>query len=138
MRSLFAFTVFFISISSSAQRTINVDKDDVKAGNSNFFFTVSGEPFVNAKFIRLAVGSPYFRDEWMIGNLTMNGVKEYHGLLLKLDLFDSEVHFQDSVGREMIATNAIQKLILFDTINQKVFTFVNSLFINAAKFDKDW
>jgi len=138
MKSFLAAILCVFTISSLAQRTIDVDKNDVNAANSNFFIVVGGEPFLLAKFAKLVAGSPYFNDQWMKGNLVLNGGKQYSGLYLKLELLDNEIHYQDPKGNEMVATSEIQKAVLFDTSEQRVFTFVYSAFINTSSLPKGW
>src|SRR5262245_41962896 len=98
---LFA-SIIFLSQIASAQRVIDVEKQEVRAGDAEFLFVVSGTPFINTKFVRVVQGSPYFRDQWMKGSVTVNGGKEYSNLKLKLELIDNEVHFTDSADRELI------------------------------------
>ena len=140
MRLLFCLILFAASSPALAQRVIDVNKNDVNVTTSNFFMVVGGQPFVLAKFAKLVDGSPYFTDQWLRGNVVMNGGKEYWGLLLKLDLLDNELHYQDKQGVEMIATSEIQKVVLFDTTIQEVFTFINSAFISVPNSNllKGW
>jgi hypothetical protein len=58
---------------SSAQKTIDVTTSNVNAMSPSFFNVIGGQPFVSAKFARLVEGTPYFRDEWMKGNVVLNG-----------------------------------------------------------------
>jgi len=135
----FLFIVLYAcSISSSAQKTVDVTTNDINALSTSFFNVVGGEPFVLAKFTKLVEGTPYFKEEWMKGNIIINGEKEYTGIYLKLDLFDNEVHYQDPKGIEMIATGLVQKIILFDTAAQQVFNFVNGVYIQANSRVKGW
>src|SRR5262245_50079417 len=86
-----------------AQKTVDVTAGTASAMSSNFFTVVNGEPIVFAKFKELVNGSPYFRDDWMRGNVVLNGAeKQYAGILLKLDLYENEVHYQSLSGTEMI------------------------------------
>src|SRR5215471_11473236 len=100
MRSLLIATTIFFSQIASAQRVVDVGKQEVRAGDAEFFFVVSGTPFINTKFVRVVQGSPYFRDQWLKGSVTVNGGKEYSNILFKLELIDNQVHFTDSTNRE--------------------------------------
>jgi hypothetical protein len=116
-----------------------VGKTDLNVTSPNVMFVVGGTPFVNAKFAKIVSGSPYFYEEWMKGNVFVNGGKEYSGLFLKLDLLNNEMHYLDPAGVEMVTTSELQKLVLFDTIAQQVFTFINSSFINSGNApQKGW
>jgi hypothetical protein len=121
-----------------AQKTVDVSSGNGNAMSPAFFMVVNGQPFVMAKFTKLVEGTPFFKDEWMKGNVVVNGGTQYSGIFLKLDLFDNEVHFQDQKGNEMIATTRIQKIILLDTAMQQLYNFVNGEFIQANVRIKGW
>ena len=118
-----AFAGCFLSMAAVAQqRTINVDKDDVNI--SNVFYSISGEPFVNAKFVSLVAGTPYFKEEWIKGALLLENGKQYKGQL-KLDLYDNEVHYLDSKGNEFITSIPIRQIIFTDP----AYSFIHCSFL---------
>ena len=122
-----------------AQKSVDVTTGNASALSPNFFTVVNGEPIVFAKFTQLVSGTPYFRDEWMRGNVVMNGAEQqYAGVLLKLDLYQNEVHYQSLSGVEMIAITPIQRVILFDTAAEQIFNFVNGQFIEATSPIRGW
>jgi hypothetical protein len=123
---------------SPAQKTVDVTGTNVNAMSPAFFNVIGGQPFVSAKFTRLVEGTPYFRDEWMKGNVVMNGGMQYNGGYFKLDLYDNEVHFRDRNGNDMIATSSLQRLILLDTASQEMFNFVNGEFIQSSNRVRGW
>src|SRR5918993_986229 len=99
MKHFFTAAACFLGIISIAQKTIDVDKTTGVPQNS--FYSVGGEPFVNVKFVRLTSGTPYFNDAWMKGTgVSATGIV-YKAGVLKLDLFDNQVHFLDAGGNEM-------------------------------------
>ena len=53
---------------------------------------------VFAKFTKIVDGTPYFSDEWMKGNVVINGDNQFNGIYLKLDLYSNEVHYRDPKG----------------------------------------
>jgi hypothetical protein len=138
MKTLYLILLCFCSISIAAQKTVDVTTGNVSAMSPAFFNVVGGEPFVMAKFTKLVEGTPYFKDEWMKGNVIVNGGGQYSGVYLKLDLYDNEVHFQDQKGNEMIATTPIQKVILVDSISQQAYNFVNGEYMPAIGKIKGW
>ncbi|HEV8285509.1 MAG TPA: hypothetical protein VGQ09_14440 [Chitinophagaceae bacterium] len=138
MKFFFLILLFIISTISYAQKTVDVTTGNTSAMSPAFFNVVGGEPFVFAKFARLVEGSPYFREEWMKGNVILNGERQYAGVNLKLDLFDNEVHYQDQKGNEMIATAPIQKVVLFDSVTQQVFNFINSAYLQTNNRVNGW
>src|SRR5689334_22241986 len=99
------------TISLLAQKTVDVAEGNNSAMSPSFFTVVNGEPVVFAKFAKIVDGTPYFSDEWMKGNVVVNGGSEYAGVYLKLDLYNNEVHYRDPKGNELIAATSIQKLI---------------------------
>ena len=137
MKALFACLLHLIGLLSFSQRTIDVDKQDGKTVNSNNFFIVNGEPFVNVKFTRLVDGSPYFKDEWMKGVASADSFMTYSGIL-KLDLLDNQIHFLDKNGNEMVTNTRLKKLVLIDTITKKSFTFSHSSSINSTDIKAGW
>jgi hypothetical protein len=139
MKSFFFIALCLCALFSPAQKkTVDVTTGNVNAMSPSFFNVVGGEPIVSVKFARLVEGTAFFKDEWMKGDVVLTGERQYHGIYLKLDLYDNEVHFQDQKGNEMIATSLIQKLILFDTTAQQVFNFINGEFIRANGHVKGW
>lgn len=123
-----------------AQRTVDVNQNiGSSAINPNHFMVVGGQPFVNTKFSKVVEGTPYFRDEWMKGNVVVAGGKEYAGFELKLDLVYNELHYKDASGAEMISSADITKVVLFDTVAQRIYRFINSSDISPyIETDKGW
>jgi hypothetical protein len=138
MKSIYFAWFCFCAILSSAQKTIDVTAANVNAMSPAFFNVVAGEPVVTVKFARLVEGTPYFKDEWMKGNVFVNGGGQYAGIDLKLDLYDNEVHFLDQKGIEMIATTSIQKIILRDSVSQQAYQFINGEYIQSNSRIKGW
>ena len=138
MRYFFVTVFYMLSIYSSGQKTVDVTTGNVSAMSPSFFNVIGGQPFVSAKFARLVEGTPYFRDEWMKGNVILNGGVQYPGIYFKLDLFDNEVHYRDQKGNDMIATSRIQKVLLFDSVSQQVFNFINGEFIQSNHRVRGW
>ena len=136
MKCLFVCLIFLTSVISFAQQTIDVAKQDVRIVNAGIF-VVAGEPFVNVKFTRLVDGTPYFSDDWMKGVAIMDSGKRYSGIL-KLDLMENKIHFQDEKGNEMVATAKVRQLVLIDTTKQTAFSFVHSSSLKTADPRSGW
>lgn len=126
------------TITLQAQKMVDVAEGNSSAMSPSFFTVVNGEPVVFAKFAKIVDGTPYFSDEWMKGNVVINGGTQFAGVYMKLDLYDNEVHYRDPKGNELVATTQIQKLILFDSSTQLVFNFINGAYINANEQVKGW
>jgi hypothetical protein len=138
MRLLFVVLLCSSTISLLAQKTVDVAEGNASAMSPSFFSVVGGEPVVFAKFAKIVDGTPYFSDEWIKGNVVINGDKQFTGVYLKLDLYNNEVHYRDLKGNELIAVTPIQRIILFDSSSQLVFNFVNGAYINTASHVKGW
>src|SRR6185369_14104946 len=137
MRSFFACLIFLTPFFSFAQQTIDVNKQDVKAANANIFFVVNGEPFVNVKFTKLVDGTPYFTEDWMKGVVLMDSLGRYAGMV-KLDLMENKIHYQDAKGNEMVATTKLRQLVLIDTTRQTSFNFIHSSAIKTEGAKNGW
>lgn len=124
---LFAFT----SLIARSQNTVNVDKDDYNAGN--FFYSVSGEPVVTAKFVKLVEGTPFFTDEWLKSTIIVPQGKRFHNVRVKLDLMDGTLHYLDAKGVEFIAVTPIKEVILIDSVKNQNFRFVSSFSLRTLK-----
>lgn len=138
MRYLFVTVFYMLSNYSFGQKTVDVTTGNVSAMSTSFFNVIGGQPFVSAKFARLVEGTPYFKDEWMKGNVVLNGGVQYPGVYLKLDLFDNEVHYMDQKGNDMIATSRVQRVLLLDSVSQQLFNFVNGEFIQSDNHVRGW
>ena len=138
MKLLIVILLCSSTISLQAQKTVDVTEGNASAMSPSFFSVVGGEPVVFAKFAKIVEGTPYFSDEWMKGNVVMNGEKQFTGIYLKLDLYNNEVHYRDPKGNELVAITPIQRIILFDSTAQLVFNFVNGEYINANGHLKGW
>jgi hypothetical protein len=113
MRILFIACCVSITFFSFAQKTVDVTNGDVRVGASTFN-VVNGTPFVNTKFVRLVEGTPYFSEEWMKAVLVGTDDYSYKNQVIKLDLFDNEVHYRDEKENEMITTTPLKELVLTD------------------------
>lgn len=139
MKAFYFIFISIYSLSALAQKTVDVTKiNDGSAISPAFFNVVGGEPFVMVKFTKLVEGTPYFKDDWMKGNVVVNGGGQYSGVYLKLDLYDNEVHFRDQRGNEMIATTPIQRIVLIDSAAQELYNFISGDFIQANGRVKGW
>jgi hypothetical protein len=138
MKDVLVILLCISTISVQAQKTVDVAEGNTNAMSPSFFTVVNGEPVVFAKFAKIVDGTPYFNDEWMRGNVVLNGGTQFANVYLKLDLYDNEVHYRDLKGNELIATTPIQKLILFDSSAQLIFNFISGPYINANSPVKGW
>jgi hypothetical protein len=105
---------------------VDVGKEDMSPVKNGFFYTVSGVPFSLYKYAKVISGSPYFKEDWMRGVAVLTNGGRAKCDQIKLDLFTGEVHYKDSTGPELIATNPIARLTLTDMITGIEYVFTNN------------
>jgi hypothetical protein len=123
-----------------SQKTIDVEKENIRvSGGLNYLDNVAGVPFVNAKFVRLISGSPFFKDEMMKGILISHDSTEYKNVIIRLNLLESQVNYLDKKKNEMIVGTPLREVILWDTVNNKQYQFVFFDYIKTTnKPEKDF
>lgn len=129
MKYTFLSVVLLCQLFAFSQPTVDVSKSERIGANT--FYSVGGAPFVNAKFVRLTSGSPFFKDEWMKASGTAANGVSYSGGLVKLNLYDNEVIFLDPAGIEMSVTTPLKEIIFKDTVNNLTYHFENTLPVTA-------
>ena len=132
------FSTLIGSITTSAQRVVDVDKSDANPNRGNFF-TVAGNPISLIKYIRVVEGSPFFSESWMTGSILLTDGRLCNNISLKLDLLSNEIYFLGVSGKELIATVPVAELILRDSINGTEYFFVNAAaFVAAPAPEAGW
>lgn len=124
MKRLISCCLLFICLASFSQ-TIDVDKNDKRlAAISNL--STSGTPYINAKFVRVVSGSPFFNEQMMRGILISRDNTEYRNIIIRLNLLESQVNFLNSKQEELIVGTPLREVTLMDTVNQKNYHFIFS------------
>jgi len=135
MKCLISCCLLFISLLSFSQ-TIDVDKVDKRVAAINNLST-SGTPYINAKFVRLVSGSPFFNEQMMRGILISKDNTEYRNILIRLNLLESQVNFLNNKQEELIVGTPLREVTLSDTVTQKNYHFIFSDHIETTdKLDK--
>ena len=130
MKRLISCCLLFISLLSYSQ-TIDVDKNDKRlAAISNL--SASGTPYINAKFVRVISGSPFFNEQMMRGILISRDNTEYRNIIIRLNLLESQVNFLNNKQEELIVGTPLREVTLLDTINQKNYHFIFSDHIEST------
>ena len=123
--------LLLVSATAFSQTRVNVTNDDVTI-NTNFFQVVAGTPITPTTFYRVVEGTPFFKDAWLKGAVAFEkGGKEYQNLILKLNLLDNKLHFQDIKGQEMVCSNALALVRLKDAVTGAEYQFVHTSAIPA-------
>ena len=129
---------FFLAITGYTQKTIDVGKEDVKISPGNFY-TIGEQLVATAKYVKVVEGSPYFRETWMRGMVTLSKGSRYDSILLRLDLLDNSLQFINLDGKEMIVTSPVRAIILHDSVTGKKYEFDNSVFLPVTnKIETGW
>jgi len=128
MKSLISCCLLFICLGSSSQ-TIDVDKTDKRSAAVNNLFTNSGTPYIDAKFVRLVSGSPFFNEKMMRGIIISSDGTEYRNIIIRLNLFESQVNFLNEKKEELIVAIPLRQVTLLDTVNNKNYNFIFSDYI---------
>ena len=82
--------------------------------------------------------SPFFKENWMRGTLVFSNGKSQTGLLVKLDLFENNIHYLDGVGIENINVTPVREVSLLDTSSKKEFRFIHSSALAATGVEPGW
>ncbi|HEX6181644.1 MAG TPA: hypothetical protein VFZ47_10390 [Chitinophagaceae bacterium] len=129
MRTLFI-PLLLLCLSASAQNKVDITNSDVTV-NTSFFQVVAGTPVTPTTFYKVVEGTAFFNDYWMRGSVSIDRVKEYKNLILKINLMEGMLHFRDIKGEEMICNNAIAIVKLVDSVTGGTYTFVHTSTIPA-------
>jgi hypothetical protein len=113
---------------------------DVNSGVApNSFYMAGGSLVSNVKYVKVVEGSPYFKDGWMRGSVIMSKGIRHDSILLRLDLLDHSLQYQDPQGKEFIATSPVKAILLTDSVTGKKYEFDNSEFLAVTnKIEKGW
>ncbi len=117
-----------------ANKTVDVGRGDENA--MAHFQSVSGEPFVGAKFVRLVEGTPYFKDEWLNGIIILQNGNRCKGRM-KLNLFTGDLLYKDVNENIFVAAMPITQIILTDTASYR-FSHVSLLPPQVKKAEALW
>jgi len=131
MKRLISCCLLFICLISFSQ-TIDVDKTGAKSAGLINVFSDIGTPFIDAKFVRMVSGSPFFNEKMMPGILLSADSTEYRNIMIRLNLLESQVNFLNSKQQELIVGTPLREVTLWDTVNKKPYHFIFSDYIKTT------
>jgi hypothetical protein len=131
MKRLISCCFLFICLGSFSQ-TIDVDKTDKRSAAVNNLFTSGGTPYIDAKFVRLVSGSPFFNEKMMRGIFISRDGTEYRNIIIRVNLMESQVNFLNNKQEEMIVGTPSREVTLLDTVNNKNYHFIFSDYIETT------
>ena len=131
MRSLIFCYLLFICLPSFSQ-TIDVDKAEKRSPVVNNLLTDAGTPFIEAKFVSLVSGSPFFNEKMMRGLLVSANGTEYRNILIRLNLLESQVNYLNDKNEELIVAVRMREVTLLDSVTKKNYHFINSDYIKTT------
>src|SRR5579863_2859728 len=73
-------------------------------------FDRNGKTFVNPE--PDVAGSPFFADDWRLGSVILVDNRKYDNVKLRINLYSGEVHFMDSIRKEMALEKGYVKEII--------------------------
>ncbi len=132
---------FLLTYTFGAAQKLAINVDKVEGQDAARQFMVAGvEPFVNAKFIRLKQGSPYFKDTWLQAVAINDKDAMYKSNRVKLDLVDNQILFMNNQNVEMVASGLrLKKLTLIDSATGTAYHFFHSdFFTSGVPNKKGW
>lgn len=109
-----------------SQQVVDVDKVDGVPVNA--FYTISGNPVSQVRFVRLTEGTPFFSDTWMKGVVISNEGKRYRSNDLRLNLIDGDVHFLTPTKEEYVCSLPLREVVLTNPQQKDTFRLLNSAF----------
>lgn len=121
-----------IGMIAASQTTVDVNNEPPGSAGIKYLYSVAGTPFVNTKFARVVEGSPFFNEQMMRGSIILSKGKEYKNILVRLNLLDLQVNYQDEKKVEMVASTPISEVVLWDTVNNYHYRFVFSEYIETT------
>jgi hypothetical protein len=124
MRPLLVITLVCLSIGKGfSQQVIDVSKNN--QSGSDFFYSVSGQPFINVKFVNLVEGSPYFTDKWQKATLVTENGAFHKDVSVKINLLDNKIHYLNAQEKEFIINTPLKEVSLQSTANNEKLRFVS-------------
>ena len=131
MRILISCCLLFICLKSLSQ-TIDVDKAEKRSAAVNNLLTDAGTPFIDAKFVSLVSGSPFFNEKMMHGLLMSTSGAEYRNIIIRLNLLESQVNYLNDKNEELIVSIPLREVTLLDSVTKKNYHFVYSDYIKTT------
>ncbi|HVG42509.1 MAG TPA: hypothetical protein VM888_12920 [Chitinophagaceae bacterium] len=135
MKSLITTALLFSAMLCTAQRVIDVSKDEVNL--NNYLQTAGSEPPGYTKFVSLKEGTPYFTDRWLKSSIVISDGTTFKNVPAKLNLMQDQIHYLDAKGNEMIMTSPIKEIIIANDTKDSLFRFIPSAGV-APTAKKGW
>ncbi len=130
--SLLGISVFFVSV-TFAQVAVRVDNAVMNTGGAGF--PISGiYPTTNKQLIELVSGSPFFNTNWTKSKIVTESGKVYQDVPVKINLYESNIHYQDKGGAELVMDTPISEVLMdSDKAGQKVHFINGNILPNVKK-----
>lgn len=96
------------------------------SGLKSFYNVVNSEPVTAPNNPRQLQGSPFFNDDWLKGIITLSDGKSYSAQQLKIDLLNTKLYFINLYGQEKVCVSQVDRVMLLDSANDAVHTFIHS------------
>ncbi|MEO7982676.1 MAG: hypothetical protein ABI688_01215 [Bacteroidota bacterium] len=137
MKTILLFSFLLISRAGNSQVVIDVDKASDNFLHKSVYTT--GFPVVDAKYVRMVSGTPYFSEIWMKGSILINDSIAFNEMLLRLDLLEGSFIYLSEKKEEMTSVQPVKAVSLLDTTTGKKYLFVHSSYIaGTTPGEKGW
>jgi hypothetical protein len=114
--------VCLLYLTTTAQKTINVDSSYSLPTKANAFFMSDGQPYVNVKFTRIVQGSPFFIERWNKGYISTREGNKLRDITLRLNLVDQQLHYLKD-GVEYVTEQPLHEVLIDDEQTGKLYVF---------------
>jgi len=112
VKLLFLLLILIESIDLSAQ-----SRTPVESGPNPFWADQSGRPlYLQENYV--ADGSPYFRDQYDLAEITTVDGKVYKDVQVKVNIMENLVLYLAEDNKEMISTSAIKRIKFYNVISE--------------------
>lgn len=139
MRLLFITMVCVLNtFFADAQPVTRADFQDIKAGS--LFYMRDGIPVLTKPHEELIDGSPFFSDGWKKAYIVLADKQVFKDIPVRLNLLNTQVHYLDAKGQEMIAIPPIKEVFITDSALEKNYRFVHYTVFqaNTRNRQKSW
>jgi hypothetical protein len=130
---LVSLAILLATFPSRSQNLPDRSKNEIATAGFNFLYSANGEPFSVTKFSKVVEGSPFFKDQWIKGKVTLSTGLEYTGVPVRMNLLEDKVHYLDNQGQEMVVGSKVWQVELPDSATGINYSFVHSSFLGPGK-----
>jgi len=103
-----------------------------KSSNFEYTLTPGGSKLFIPETYSKIEGSPFLATEWAYAKIKLADSRKFDSILIKLDLYENQIHFKDDMGRERMIAVDIREIEIKD-ISSK---WNNAVFVSGVGENK--